>query len=75
MRKQIYFLTYLIYINMSIHTIGDSHCNGSWVRIPGVIRHHLGAVLCHSFGRDKLKRCDIREFSLNDGDTLQMSCS
>ena len=55
---------------MSIHTIGDSHANGSWMDIPRVIRHHLGAVLCHSFGRDKLKRCDIRDFNLHDGDTL-----
>ena len=52
---------------MSIHTFGDSHsCNG-W---SGVIQHHLGPVLCYSFGKEKLNRCDIRNFNINDGDTI-----
>ena len=52
---------------MSIHTIGDSHsCNG-W---SGIIQHHLGAVLCYSFGKEKLNRCDIRNFNIKDGDTI-----
>ena len=52
---------------MAIHTIGDSHsCNG-WT---GVIQHHLGAVLCYSFGKEKLNRCDIRNFNIKDGDAI-----
>ncbi len=52
---------------MSIHTIGDSHsCNG-WT---GIINHHLGPVLCYSFGKEKLNRCDIRNFNIKDGDTI-----
>ncbi len=52
---------------MTIHTIGDSHsCNG-WV---DVINHHLGPILCYSFGKEKLDRCDIRKFNIKDGDTI-----
>ena len=52
---------------MSIHTIGDSHSFFGW---SGVIQHHLGAVLCYSFGKEKLNRCDIRTFNIKDGDTI-----
>ena len=53
---------------MSIHTFGDSHsCNGWDER---VIKHHLGSLLCYSFGRDKLNKCDIRNFNIKDGDTI-----
>ena len=53
---------------MSIHTIGDSHShNGNW---PEIINHHLGAILCYSFGKEKLNRCDIRNFNIKDGDTI-----
>ena len=52
---------------MSIHTIGDSHSNAGW---SGIINHHLGQVLCYSFGKEKLNRCDIRNFNINDGDTI-----
>jgi len=55
---------------MSIHTIGDSHSFVGW---NGVINHHLGAILCHSFGKEKLNRCDIREFNIKDGDTIIFS--
>ena len=41
---------------MSIHTIGDSHSYNGWNRI---INHHLGPVLCYSFGKEKINRCDI----------------
>jgi len=65
-------LKYLLYIkeievNMSIHTIGDSHCMAGW---EGVITHHIGALLCYSFGIQKLDRIDIRLFNINDGDTI-----
>lgn len=52
---------------MSIHTIGDSHSHNGW---SGIINHHLGPVLCYSFGKEKLNRCDIRNFNINDGDTI-----
>ena len=52
---------------MSIHTIGDSH---SSFGLTGIIQHHLGPVLCYSFGKEKLNRCDIRKFNIKDGDTI-----
>ena len=52
---------------MSIHTIGDSHSVNGW---SGIIQHHLGAVLCYSFGKEKLNRCNIRNFNIKDGDTI-----
>jgi hypothetical protein len=57
----------IIYIYMSIHTFGDSHSYNGW---SGVIQHHLGPLLCYSFGKEKLNRCDIRNFNINDGDTI-----
>ena len=32
--------------------------------------HHLSALLCYSFGKEKLNRCDIRNFNIKDGDTI-----
>lgn len=52
---------------MSIHTIGDSHSQNGWTE---VVNHHLGPVLCYSFGKEKLNRCDIRNFNIIDGDTI-----
>jgi len=52
---------------MSIHTIGDSHSGFGW---SGIIQHHLGPLLCYSFAREGLKRCDIRNFDIRDGDTI-----
>ena len=52
---------------MSIHTIGDSHSVHGW---SGIIQHHLGSILCYSFGKEKLNRCDIRNFNIKDGDTI-----
>ena len=52
---------------MSIHTIGDSHSGIGWT---GIIQHKLGPVLCYSFGKEKLNRCDIRNFNIKDGDTI-----
>ena len=52
---------------MSIHTFGDSHSVNGW---SGVINHHLGPLLCYSFGKEKLNRIDIRKFNLTDGDTI-----
>jgi hypothetical protein len=54
---------------MSIHTTGDSHSIIGWYDI-GIISHHLGPVLCYSFGKDPLNRCDIRTFNIEDGDII-----
>jgi len=52
---------------MSIHTIGDSHSSYGWY---GVVKHHVGALLCYSFGKEKFNRCDIRNFNIKDGDSI-----
>ena len=52
---------------MKIHTIGDSHSYFGW---SNVINHHLGPLLCYTFGKEKLKRCDIRNFDLFDDDIV-----
>jgi len=52
---------------MSIHTFGDSHSYNGW---SGIISHHLGPVLCYSFGKENLNRCDIRNFNVKNGDTI-----
>jgi hypothetical protein len=55
---------------MVIHTVGDSH---SYFGFTGITNHHLGPVLCYSFGNEKLNRCDIRNFEMNDSDTIIFS--
>jgi hypothetical protein len=55
---------------MSIHTIGDSHSYSGWT---GIINHHLGPILCYSFGKEKLNRCDIRTLNIKDEDTIIFS--
>jgi hypothetical protein len=52
---------------MSIHTFGDSHAVFGW---RGVIQHSLGPLLCYSFAKEKLNRCDIRKFNIKNGDTI-----
>lgn len=55
---------------MVIHTIGDSHSCQGWT---GICEHHLGHVLCYSFGRETLGRCDIRKYNIHNGDTIVFS--
>lgn len=50
-----------------IHTIGDSHSQVGWT---DVMNHHLGPVLCYSFGKEVLRRCDIRNLEISNGDTI-----
>ena len=52
---------------MSIHTVGDSHCYHGW---NNIISHHLGSLLCYSFGKEKLNRIDIRKYNIKNGDTI-----
>lgn len=56
-----------MYTYMTVHTIGDSHSGFGWTNIT---QHHLGPVLCYSFGKEKLNRCDIRNFNIKDGDSV-----
>ena len=53
---------------MSIHTIGDSHSNGGWSN--NIRKHEIGPLLCYSFGKEKLDRCDIRHYEICKGDTI-----
>jgi len=53
---------------MRIHTVGDSHSHCGWPEF--VTPHHLGAMLCYTFGKKKLERCDLRDFDIVDGDTV-----
>jgi len=55
---------------MSIHTIGDSH---SYNGFDNIINHHLGPVLCYSFGIEKLNRCNISNYNIKNGDTIIFS--
>lgn len=39
---------------MSIHTFGDSHgsnIHSGWKECCNIIAHHLGPILCYSFGK------------------------
>ena len=47
-----------------------SHAEFGWQNCKDVTTHWIGPVLCYSFGREKLKRCDIRDFNVKDNDTL-----
>ena len=56
-----------------IHTFGDSHAckhHSGWGGCDGVVTHHIGPVLCYSFGVEKLKRCNISNYNLQDGDSV-----
>lgn len=51
----------------TIHTVGDSHCYNGW---RGVVTHHLGPLLCYTFGNQPFARCDLRHFGLQHGDSI-----
>ena len=56
---------------MTIHTFGDSHSCEGWNRIDGVNIHHIGPILCHSFGKEKLVRINIgRNKDVKQGDVV-----
>jgi len=58
---------------MPIRAIGDSHSGLAGLTQQGLAdmtQHHIGPVLCYSFGKEKLSRCDIRNFDIKDGDTI-----
>ena len=58
---------------MKFHTFGDRHSREPWDKISpkyNIKIHHLGALLCSSFGTGKLETINIlnRKFKVNDGD-------
>lgn len=55
---------------MSIHTFGDSHSMFGFNKIQGIQVHHLGPILCHSFGIEKLNRLNIKNYLVKDGDIV-----
>lgn len=55
---------------MTIHTFGDSHASFGLRDCKGVKCNSIGAPLCYSFGLEKLNRCDIRNFNINNDDSV-----
>lgn len=53
---------------MTIHTIGDSHCQFGWPE--GVVYHRIGPTLCYSFGKDPIGRCPYYSMGIKEGDTV-----
>lgn len=51
-----------------LHTFGDSHSSYGWSNIDGVKINHLGAILCHSFGKHHLNRLNIKNHGVEDDD-------
>jgi len=49
------------------HTIGDSHSRFGWQEIKSnkILIHHIGPILCYSFGKEKLGRVNILNFNIN----------
>ena len=58
---------------MTIYTIGDSHCTkrfSAWGDCSNLTDIWLGAVLCYSFSKKRLKKFDIRKFNIKNNSTL-----
>lgn len=58
---------------MYIHTFGDSHASdkhSGWKDCKNIKAHHIGPVLCYSFGRDKLKKIDISKFGIKNNEII-----
>ena len=55
---------------MEIYTFGDSHSYNGWEVIDTyklkINMHNIGAKLCYSFGRDKLKCLNIKDYNIRD---------
>ncbi len=61
---------------MTIHTFGDSHSSNirsGWRDCNNIKAHHIGPILCYSFGKEKLNRCNISKFDVKDNDTVIFS--
>lgn len=55
---------------VNFHTFGDSHSRNPWDQIPAVTVHHIGPLLCHSFGRDGSALLDVRNHGVHGGDVV-----
>ena len=51
-----------------IHTFGDSHSTNGWNK--NIIKHYIVDILCYSFGKEKLKRLDIKNYDVKQGDSV-----
>ena len=56
-----------------IHTIGDSHCKFGFEKINNINIHWLGPKCCYSFGKNKLQYINIRDFGIQENDTIIFS--
>ena len=55
---------------MKIHTFGDSHSKFGFESINNININHIGPVLCHSFGLDKLKKLNIENYGVKNNDSV-----
>ena len=55
---------------MSIHTFGDSHAYHGWEECDNIKAHYLGPILCYSFGKENLNRCNIEKFNIKYNDSV-----
>jgi hypothetical protein len=55
---------------MNIHTFGDSHARFGFNQNKLIYTHDIGAILCYSFGRDKLNRLNIINFNVKENDIV-----
>ena len=53
---------------MTIHTFGDSHSKCGWG--SEIKQHWLGPILCYSFGKENLKRCNISNYDIKNNDSI-----
>jgi hypothetical protein len=69
--KRVFFFNNKQHTKMAhtVHTVGDSHC---WNGFPPEVSFHwIHSLLCYSFGKDPLGRCDIRKIpNLKHGDSI-----
>ena len=54
---------------MTIHSFGDSHAYFG-LKDCNIEAHYTGPILCYSFGKEKLNRCDIRRFGVKNDDSV-----
>lgn len=56
---------------VTFHTFGDSHSFFGWNKIKNIKCHHIGPILCYSFGQNRL-RIDItnKTYEVNKGDII-----
>jgi hypothetical protein len=53
-----------------IHIFGDSHSYNGFDNISTLDIHYIGSVLCYSFGEEKTKRLNIKDYNVKNGDVV-----